>query len=285
MNQGKSRITLLLVDDEEQFLDVTSTVLSRRGIHVLTAASGLKALEILEREAVDVVVLDIKMPGMDGVEVFDHIKRATPGIPVIILTGHASIDQAFTMSREGVYDYLAKPCNMESLSALVLRAAATRTRRESSPPTEADPPERRETIRVLLVDDEPDLLESLSKILRRRNMEVHCAESGEEALVRLDRTLVDVVVLDVKMPGMGGLEALVRIRAGFPHLPVLLLTGHPTVENALEGIRKGALEYLMKPPDIQALVLSIRQAYQSAQRQIEEDRNKMIRDIFRRFPD
>ena len=148
-----------------------------------------------------------------------------------------------------------------------------------------DPPGAEEIVQVLLVDDEVDLLDSLKRVLSRRNMEVHWADRGEEALTILERTRIDVVVLDVKMPGMDGLEVLDHIRNSRSNLPVILLTGHPTVENALAGMKKGAFEYLMKPPDIDDLVRSIRKAFQSRRRRIEEDRTKALKDLLRKYPD
>ena len=213
MNEPAKEISVLLVDDEDEFLEVTSTVLGRRGFKVFTALSGAMALEFLERRRVDVVVLDMKMPGMSGAEAFERIKQAIPGIPVIVLTGHGSVDQAFTMSKEGVYDFLQKPCNIDSLTS-VIRAAAVESKahREVQGEGEDEPLGDGETIRVLLVDDEVELLDSLKRILSRRDMEVHWADRGEEALTILEQSRVDVVVLDVKMPGMDGLEVLDHIR-------------------------------------------------------------------------
>ncbi len=286
MNEPARETSVLLVDDEDEFLEVTSTVLGRRGFKVFTALSGAMALEFLQRRRVDVVVLDMKMPVMSGAEAFERIKQAIPGIPVIVLTGHGSVDQAFTMSKEGVYDFLQKPCNIDSLTAVIRAAAAESKARKSLLVEKIDePPGAEECVRVLLVDDEVELLDSLKRVLSRRNMEVHWADRGEEALTILERMRVDVVVLDVKMPGMDGLEVLDHIRNSHSNLPVILLTGHPTVENALAGMKKGAFEYLMKPPDIDSLVRSIRKAFQDRQRRIEEEREKALGDILRKYPD
>ncbi len=117
-----------------------------------------------------------------------------------------------------------------------------------------------QAIRVLFVDDEVDFLETLNKRMTRRGVEVHTAMSGEEALDLLQGTAVDVVVMDVKMPGMGGIEALRRIKAAHPTLEVIMLTGHADMEVAVQGMQCGAFGYLMKPADINELLYKIEDA-------------------------
>jgi DNA-binding NtrC family response regulator len=140
------------------------------------------------------------------------------------------------------------------------------------------------TIRTLIVDDEVELLDSLKSVLERREMRVLTSESGENALDLLKENVVDVVVLDIKMPGMDGLEVLKIIKKDYPDIPVLLLTGHPTVESALKGIKLGANEYIMKPPDVEMLVERIRQAYDQQQEIFAQRQSEKINDIRKRRP-
>ena len=109
-------------------------------------------------------------------------------------------------------------------------------------------------LRVLLVDDEPDFRQTLVKRLKKRNLDAVGAESGEEALSMIDEAPVDVVVLDVRMPGLDGIEALRRIKRKNPLVEVILLTGHANMEVAVEGMELGAFDYLMKPVDIDELL-------------------------------
>lgn len=109
------RIRVLMVDDEERFLATMSRILTQRGLFVKTAPNAAKALEALSEAAFDVVVLDEKMPGMKGTEAIPLIKRAAPGVEVIMLTGHASVDAAACAMREGGFEYLLKPCPTEVL--------------------------------------------------------------------------------------------------------------------------------------------------------------------------
>jgi two-component system, OmpR family, response regulator CpxR len=118
------------------------------------------------------------------------------------------------------------------------------------------------SIRVLLVDDEREFVEVLSERLANRGFHVNMAFSGDEALEALQEADPDVVILDVLMPGRDGIETLREIKRVKPLAEVIMLTGHSTVETALEGMRLGAYDYLMKPSDTQVLIAKITKAHQ-----------------------
>jgi len=107
---------ILIVDDEERFRLTLSKRLAERGLEVgATVGTGMEALQEIREKAYDVVVLDVKMPGMDGIQTLREIKKINPPIEVILLTGHASVDSAVDGMRLGAYDYLMKPCEIEVL--------------------------------------------------------------------------------------------------------------------------------------------------------------------------
>jgi DNA-binding NtrC family response regulator len=111
------KMRLMLVDDEERFLQTTGKMIRKKGVDVLTANSGEACLEMLAKELVHVIVLDVKMPGMDGVETLKQIKQRYPRIEVIMLTGHATADSAVEGLKSGATDYLQKPTSVEDLIA------------------------------------------------------------------------------------------------------------------------------------------------------------------------
>ena len=118
-----------------------------------------------------------------------------------------------------------------------------------------------EPVRVLIVDDEVAFLETLVKRLRKRKLTVNGVTGGQEALDFLKESPVDIVVLDVKMPGISGLDVLREIKKSYSLVEVIMLTGHANMEVALEGMDKGAFDYLMKPIEIDELVYKIEDAY------------------------
>ena len=106
---------IMLVDDEERFLSTTKKLLLKKGLEVLTAASGPEALELLRTHNIHVVILDVKMPGMDGMETLKAIKHTYPLVEVIMLTGHATVESAIDGLKSGAMDYLMKPADMDDL--------------------------------------------------------------------------------------------------------------------------------------------------------------------------
>jgi DNA-binding NtrC family response regulator len=111
------------------------------------------------------------------------------------------------------------------------------------------------------VDDETDFVETLVKRLRKRKLDVRAASSGQQALDMLSESPSDVVVLDVKMPDMDGIETLRRIKKIAPGVEVVMLTGHANVEVAMQGMELGAFDYLMKPIDIDDLLYKLQDAF------------------------
>ena len=121
---------VLLVDDEVPFVETMTKRLSKRQLMVLPAYSGREALEKLAENAVDVVILDVKMPGMDGIQTLREIKKAHPLVEVIMLTGHATVETAVEGMRLGAFDYLMKPCEIEELLAKVKEAKEKKGKHE-----------------------------------------------------------------------------------------------------------------------------------------------------------
>ena len=127
-----------------------------------------------------------------------------------------------------------------------------------------------EKMKIMLVDDEERFLLTTGKLLTKKGFDVLTASRGEQCLEMLADNLVHVVILDVKMPGMNGLETLQEIKREHPLIEVIMLTGHATVESAVEGLRSGAIDYLMKPVSVDDLIAKAEAAF--ARRQVIEDK-------------
>jgi two-component system OmpR family response regulator len=119
-----------------------------------------------------------------------------------------------------------------------------------------------DNFRILIVDDEDDFREAIIKRLRARKVDIEGANSGLKALEMLNEKDFDVVVLDVKMPGMDGIETLREIKLKKPLVEVIMLTGHASVESGIQGMQLGAFDYVMKPVALDDLMDKLRQAYE-----------------------
>jgi DNA-binding NtrC family response regulator len=133
-----------------------------------------------------------------------------------------------------------------------------------------------DTFNVLLVDDEVEFLETLVKRLKRVNISATGVNNGAKAIEALAQAPVDIVVLDVKMPGMDGLATLKEIKKRFPLIEVILLTGHASMKGAMKGIGQGAFYYLMKPIDINELLYKLRGAHRK--KMLHEEHVKLAVD-------
>jgi DNA-binding response OmpR family regulator len=122
-----SATNVLLVDDEERFLKTTKTLLDRMECNVFTASDGRLGLAQLKVQSIDVVVLDVKMPGVDGIDILRHIKQRHSLVEVIMLTGHSTMDTAIRGLNLGAFDYLTKPCDISELQLKIKAAHERRT--------------------------------------------------------------------------------------------------------------------------------------------------------------
>ncbi len=136
--------------------------------------------------------------------------------------------------------------------------------------------------KVLLVDDEKDFIEMLSLRLKEEGERITVAYSGLEGLDTLEKADIDVVILDIKMPGMDGIETLREIKKKYPLVEVIMLTGHGSTETAVEGMKLGAFDYLMKPADFNDLTAKLEGARKRKDEQEERIRKAEAKLLVRR---
>jgi len=138
-----------------------------------------------------------------------------------------------------------------------------------------------EEMKMMLVDDEERFLSTTKKLLSKKGYDVFTAGSGAEALEKMRTQNIHVVILDVKMPGMDGIETLKAIKRKFPMIEVIMLTGHGTVESAVEGLKSGATDYLTKPTDVNDLIAKAEEAFEKRQRLEEKIRVAQTRSFMK----
>ncbi len=239
----KEKLKILLVDDEKEFVESLSERLGLRDLKVDIAYDGEQALEAVKEEEPDFMVLDLSMPGIDGLEVLRRVKKKYPGVQVVILTGHGSDKDEAEAKRLGAAAYLEKPVDIEPLVGTLHKA-------------------HRKKLKVLLVDDEKEFVESLSERLELRNLHAKIAYDGEQALKAVKEGAPDFMVLDLRIPGIDGIEVLRRIKKTNPDVQVVILTGHGSDKAEVEAKRLGAAAYLEKPVDIDKLVGALHKAWE-----------------------
>ncbi len=237
-------VTLLLVEDDEVTRHELGELMTREGFTVHLAANGLAGWEAFERERPEIVIADLKMPGIDGLELMDRVKAASQPTPVILITAYGDTDTAVEALRTGALDYFKKPIDLDELLDAVGRAKEVALGNRAT--------EQRSTI--LLAEDEPITRRHLAEVLEKEGWHVLRAEDGEVAVALFERNPVDILLLDVKMPKMDGLKALADMRSRRRDFEAIILTGYGDESIAIQALRNGAAGFLRKPVDLEELL-------------------------------
>ncbi len=269
---------VLIVDDDPALLTALPEALRLRmaGVTVDTADSGAAALDRIAAQEYDAIVIDIKMPGMDGLALLAEIRTRRQDTPVLMVTGHGEHALAIQALRGGAYDFIQKPIDRDHVVAALYRAmrahAQNRRVKDRQVALEHCTSELeqiveqlgrgRQQARVLIVDDDPALLQALPQALRLRMAEVtvETADSAEAALDRIAARDYDAIVTDIKMPGMDGLALLAEIRGRQPDTPILIITGHGEYDLSVRALRGGAYDFIQKPIDRDHFVATLYRA-------------------------
>jgi CheY-like chemotaxis protein len=228
---------ILVVDDEPGLRLMLAANLELEGFQVLEADSGESALEVAARENPDVVLTDIRMPGITGVELFRRLRARGLRMPVVLMTAFALEDLVQGALEGGAFTVLPKPFDVSH----ALRTVRLATRR----PT------------VLVVDDAPAVAESFALSLRAAGLKAHGVTSGSQALDFLAAGGVDLCILDMVMPGMDGAQLAERVRARDPAIALIAVSGHDVPEMIRRLASLGMHTFLRKPVDARVLIRSI----------------------------
>ena len=269
---------VLVVDDDPALLQALPEALRLRmaGVTVDTADSGMAALDRIAAREHDAIVIDVKMPGMDGLTLLAEIRARRPDTPVVMITGHGEHALAIQALRGGAYDFIQKPIDRDHFVAALSRAigahALNRRVKDRKLALKRCTSELEQIVeklgrgseqaRVLIVDDDPALLQALPRALQIRMAEVtvETADSAAAALDRIGAGDYDAIVTDIKMPGMDGLALLAEIRRRQPDTPILIITGHGEYDLSVRALRGGAYDFIQKPIDRDDFVASLYRA-------------------------
>jgi DNA-binding response OmpR family regulator len=249
---------ILVVDDERMIGELLQTVLSRHRHEVVTATNGEQALELFRAHRPGITLLDLHMPGMNGLETLAAIRAIDPAAQVIMLTG-VGTDALESRARElGVTDFLRKGLSLDVLVRAVekLNARPSPHPVVAHPPSEAGPGKPEGTL-ILVVDDEPHICDLIDKFLTKRSYQVHTACTGLNALAKIKHNPPRLVLLDINMPGMNGVEVLRQMRANHYAGGVIVMTAsqdEPLLQQALD---LGSVDVMGKPLDLERLLLVV----------------------------
>jgi two-component system, NtrC family, response regulator HydG len=239
MHDDRKKPSLLLVDDSESLTRILSLVLSRKGFEIEATLDAHAAIARIAERPFDLVLMDIRMPGLDGVEAFRRMQMLRPGLRVLLMTAYAVDDLVQEALALGALGILHKPIDLEATIGLLEREL-----------------DGRALLAVLVVDDHVDFCTVLKRILTRQGCEVLVAHNGEDAIEQARQRPLDLALVDLKLPTIDGFDTSLGIRRFSPSSTIVLMTGHS--EEMAGRIREGlgssqVFACLDKPLDLEKL--------------------------------
>jgi CheY-like chemotaxis protein len=208
MNTNLHSPHILIVDDDLDLARSLALIFKHKGYRTSVAADGLSAIQQVQATPFDLVLMDIKMPGLDGVETYECLKQSHPNLAVILMTGFADEERVQAGLHAGALHVLTKPLNIDRALALIQTAL-----------------ENHKTL-ALIVDDYPESCAQIARILERMGYRVACVESGEQAIELVRQRHYAIIFIDLKLPTMDGLQVYLALRAIDPDITAIMITGY-----------------------------------------------------------
>lgn len=227
MNDNKANI--LIVDDEMGMRETLVDIMEDMGYHVTMAVDGYDAIQKVKQHAFDIIFMDVRMPGLDGVDALKEVKDIQPGAKVVLITAYAVDDRIRDALRDGAYRVLDKPLDLQTMIDLV------------------------EDIKlgthILVVDDDPHIHATFKHIQETRGYRIRIARTGEEAIGIARQNTYDMAFIEMKLSVMDGLETYRALRKIHPQAVAVMMTAYPRAASdfVIEALRENAYTCLYKP--------------------------------------
>ena len=229
------KTNIMVVDDLRSIRLTLGGILEDKGYNVVTVENGYQAIEAAKKTQFDVIFMDIKMPGINGVQTFREIKKITPGTAVIMMTAYSVEDLVKEALEEGAYAVIYKPFDVDKIIATIDDLL-------------------HEKILVLVVDDQFNDRETLKATLEDKGYRVGTAKDGNETVKIVREKHYDIIFMDVKLPGMDGVETFERVKQIDPTATVIMMTGYSVEDLVEKAVNEGAFTCIYKPFDMEKVV-------------------------------
>jgi len=263
---------ILVIDDEEIICRLLKDTLTDEGYQVETVNNGIEGVEKISRgEPFDILLIDIRMPKKDGIQVLKEAKSKVPDIITIIMTGYPSIETIREASEYNAFDYITKPLDPDEVCECIKRSLEVRKLSKELKTPEKPP-------RILVVDDMQSALFLSEGVLEDEGYHAEIAQNGEEALEKFRQKRFDIVVADLHMPGIDGIELLNKIKKLDVKTLVIIMTARPSIESAILAFRHGAYDYITKPIDPDTIINTIQRGLEKYH--IETNTDKLLKRTY-----
>jgi len=235
LEKSKGKTNILVVDDLRSIRLTLGGILEDEGHNVVTVENGYQAIEAVRKTHFGAIFMDIKMPGINGVQTFREVKKIDPEAAVIMMTAYSVEDLVKEALAEGAYTIIYKPFDIDGIVAIIYELL-------------------HEKILILVVDEQFTDREALKKILEDKGYRVATASDGAEAIEMVKSRHYDIIFLDVRLPNMNGVETFERVKKIDPQATVIMMTDCAEEDLVKRAVSAGAYTCLYKPFDIEKVI-------------------------------
>jgi len=235
LEEINGKTSILVVDDLRSIRLTLGGILEDEGHSVATVENGYQAIEAAKKAHFDAIFMDIKMPGINGVQTFREIKRVDPKTAVIMMTAYSVEELVKEALEEGAYAVVYKPFDIDRIIAIIEELLSDRTL-------------------ILVVDDQFSDRETLKVILEDKGYKVATAKDGREAIEMVRSKHYDIIFLDVRLPGMDGVETFEHVKKIDPEVTVIMVTGYTEENLVKKAVSEGACTWIFKPFDMEKVI-------------------------------
>jgi len=235
LEKSKGKTNILVVDDLRSIRLTLGGILEDEGHNVVTVENGYQAIEAVRKTHFGAIFMDIKMPGINGVQTFREVKKIDPEAAVIMMTAYSVEDLVKEALEEGAYTIIYKPFDIDGIVAIIYELL-------------------HEKILILVVDEQFTDREALKKILEDKGYRVATANDGAEAIEMVKSRHYDIIFLDVRLPDMNGVETFEQVKKIDPQATVIMMTGCAEEDLVKRAVSAGAYTCLYKPFDIEKVI-------------------------------
>jgi len=244
---------ILIVDDEEEICKRLQRELEKEGHEVFYRTSPLVVLEELKKARSEgkpfhLLLLNVQMPETNGLTLFSRIREERLGVETVIISGYQDEQVVMEAIRLSVKDYLKKPISLTDLDASLFRAREKIVEAANS----------NTMYQLLVADDEREICMRIKRELDKEGYQVAVAYNGEQCLEYLENNRVDMLITDIRMPGMNGLELVEKCRGITDDFISIIITGHGDYEKASKSLKLGVYDYLKKPLSVDELIRTVK---------------------------
>lgn len=238
------KISILVVDDDMHFRETLGKILTVKGFEITTADSGVSALDKVKERAFDIILMDIKMPVMNGVEAYKKIKEIRKDSVVILMTAFSVDELIHDAIKEGVYAVVRKPFDIETIVNMIYKA--------------------KNGALISIVDDDPEICSTMKAVLETKGYSTVTCSSSQEAVSHAKARKYKLYFIDMKLPVLNGLELYLEIKKIDPQAIVIMMTAYRQEANDLikQALEKGAYTCLYKPFDMDQAIKIIEQIFE-----------------------